>query len=290
MTETEHHAQQVPAPKITDGDFEALRDFIYKHCGIFFHAAKKYFLESRVARRMAATGIKNPAEYCRFLAGGANGSEELRELLNELTVTETCFFRNTAQLAALETKFLPEVVAIKAKTGFRKLRIWSAGSSSGEEAYTLAMIMSEKRPSLLKEWIIEIVGTDINETVLAKAKEGVYGPYSVRNTPEIYRKKYFREAFLDRFILSPELRQSVNFSRLNLYDDSKMVFMKSFDFIFCANVLIYFDATSKTKVVQHFHNNLQPYGYFFVGQSESLHGIYDKFKAIHFPRGIAYRK
>lgn len=289
MTGKDHNANH-SADKISDLDFEVLKDFIYRHCGIFFHATRKCFLESRVTRRMTATDIKSPADYCRFLASGTKGSEELRELLNELTVTETCFFRNTAQLSALENKFLPEIVASKSKTGFRKLRIWSAGSSSGEEAYTLAMILSEKRSTILKDWIIEIIGTDINESILAKAKEGIYSAYSVRHTPEPYRKKYFSEAAPDRFILSPEIRQSVVFSRLNLYEDGKMVFMKSFDFIFCANVLIYFDTASKTKVVQHFYNNLQSYGYFFVGQAESLHGVSDKFKTIHFPSGIAYRK
>jgi len=273
---------------ISDKDFELLRDFIYNLCGMYFHTTKKYFLESRLTKRMEATGTKSAMDYYALLKS-PRGSEELRFLLDEVTTNETYFFRCVPQLNAIETKFLPEIIEAKSKMGFRKLRIWSAASSSGEEAYTLAMILQEKRATILKDWIIEIIGTDINETVIAQAKEGVYNAYSVRNVPDIYKKKYFREEG-GKFILSPELKKFVTFNKMNLYDDTKMVFMKSFDFIFCANVLIYFDLASKSKVVQHFYNNLQPYGYFFVGQSESLHGVNDKFKTIHFPGGFGYKK
>jgi chemotaxis protein methyltransferase CheR len=255
---------------------------------MYFHTTKKYFLESRLTRRMEATGAKSYQEYYLLLKS-ARGSEELKFLMDEITTNETYFFRNVPQLTALENKLLPEIVDIKNKMGFRKLRIWSAASSSGEEAYTMAMILLEKRSTLLKDWIIEIVGTDINETVIAQAKEGIYNAYSVRNIPDAYKRKYIREDN-GKFILSPDVKKFVTFNKLNLYEDSKMIFMKSFDFIFCANVLIYFDTASKSKVVQHFYNNLQPYGYFFVGQSESLHGVNDKFKTVHFPGGFGYKK
>lgn len=276
--------------KIAEKDFEALRDFIYSVCGIYFQSSKKYFVESRVVNRMAEAGTATAGEYISMLRNTVRGKDELKKLLNDVTTNETFFFRNISQLTALEQKFLPELIENKGKIGFRKLRIWSAGSSSGEEAYTLAMLLLEKRQSVLKDWAIEIIGTDINEEVLAQAREGIYAPYAVRNTPEPYRKRYFTVDAKGRSILSPEVKKMVTFSSLNLYDDSKMVFMKSFDFIFCANVLIYFDTISKSKVVQHFYNNLQPYGYFFVGQAESLHGVNDKFKAIHFPGGFAYKK
>lgn len=273
---------------ISDKDFELLRDFIYNLCGMYFHTTKKYFLESRLSKRMEATGIKTAMDYYSLLKS-PRGGEELRFLLDEVTTNETYFFRCVPQLNAIETKFLPEIVEAKSKMGFRKLRIWSAASSSGEEAYTLAMMLLEKRSTILKDWIIEIIGTDINETVVAQAKEGIYNAYSVRNVPDLYKRKYFKEDG-GKFILSPDVKKFVTFNKMNLYDDTKMVFMKSFDFIFCANVLIYFDLASKSKVVQHFYNNLQPYGYFFVGQSESLHGVNDKFKTIHFPGGFGYKK
>jgi chemotaxis protein methyltransferase CheR len=273
---------------ISDKDFEQLRDFIYNICGMYFHTTKKFYLESRLTRRMETTGTKTYQDYYLLLKS-PRGSEELKFLIDEITTNETYFFRNVPQLTALENKLLPEIVEAKNKMGFRKLRIWSAASSSGEEAYTMAMILLEKRATLLKDWIIEIVGTDINETVIAQAKEGVYNAYSVQNIPEVYKRKYIREDN-GKFILSSEVKNFVTFNKLNLYEDSKMIFMKSFDFIFCANVLIYFDTASKSKVVQHFYNNLQPYGYFFVGQSESLHGVNDKFKTVRFPGGFGYKK
>lgn len=275
---------------ISDKDFELFRDYIYNHCGIYFHASKKYFLDSRIAHRMEDSGIKNPGEYLAFIKSGRGNVDEIKRLMDEITTNETCFFRNMPQINAIEKQMLPEIVGIKGKIGFRKLRLWSAGSSSGEEAYTLAMILMEKRPNILKDWIIEIVGTDINETVLSQARAGVYNAYAVRNTPDYYLKKYFTEESKGSFVLSPEVKKFVTFSKLNLYEDNKMIFMKTFDFIFCANVLIYFDLASKSKVVQHFYNNLQAYGYFFIGQSESLHGVSEKFKTVHFPGGFAYKK
>ncbi len=274
---------------ISESDFYKLRDFIYAACGIFFHVNKKYFLDNRVTRRMAALQIMIPADYIHLIGSGMKGKEELKRLLDEITTNETCFFRNSAQLKAFELHFLPELLKTKEKVGYRKLRIWSAGSSSGEEAYTIAMLLVENCSALLKDWHVEIVGTDINERILAQAREGIYSAYSVRNVPEPFLRKYFtRNA--EQFILKPEIKKYVNFSNLNIYDDSRMLFMKTFDVIICANVLIYFDGSAKSKIVEHFYNNLQPYGYFFIGQSESLHGVNDKFKPIHFPGGFAYTK
>ena len=275
---------------LSESNFETLRDFIYNFCGMFFHTGRKYFLESRITRRMEARGIKDYPDYFKLLRSGSDSSGELKLLLTEITTNETCFFRNTQQIAALERQFLPELVETKKKIGFRKIRIWSAGSSSGEEAYTFAMLLLEKRATILKDWVIEIIGTDISEKVLVQAREGVYNNYSVRNMPELYRKKYFKEEAGGTFVLAPEAKKLVTFTSLNLYDDSRMVFMKSFDIIICSNVLIYFDTPAKSKIVQHYYNNLQPYGYFFLGQSESLHSVNDKFKTIHFPGGFAYKK
>ena len=276
--------------KLSDSDFLALRDFIYTLCGIYFTTSKKYFVESRIVRRMNALSIENPAEYLLLLKSPQGRAKELNAFLDEITTNETYFFRNPQQLAALNKLMLPEIAATKSKIGFRKLRIWSAGSSSGEEAYTIAMNLMELQSTILKDWSIEIVGTDISESVLSQARNGVYGAYAVRNVPEHIMKKYFSTTADGKYILSPAVKKLVSFSSLNLYDDMKMLFMKHFDFIFCANVLIYFDTAAKSKVVQHFHNNLQPYGYFFLGQSESLHGVNDKFTTIHFPGGFAYRK
>jgi chemotaxis protein methyltransferase CheR len=276
--------------EISDKEFEIVRDFTYQLCGMYFHTNKKYFLGTRVTRRMNAIGCNSVTEYCAILRNTRTNSAELRAFLDEITTNETFFFRNMPQLKVIEQTFLPEIIAVKSKIGFKKLRIWSAGCSSGEEAYTLAMILNEKKQNVLSGWTIEIIATDINETVINHAQQGVFSSYSVRNVPDYYKRKYFTDNGQGGFVLSDQIKSMVSFQNLNLYEDAKMLFMKSFDFIFCANVLIYFDIASKTKVVQHFYNNLQPYGFFFVGQSESLHGINDKFKTVYFPGGFAYKK
>jgi len=214
---------------------------------------------------------------------------ELVALLNEITIGETCFFRNQPQLDALRQVVLPKIIEAKAKVPFRRLRIWSAGCSTGEEPYTLKILMLEESQRRLKNWNIEILATDLNENALEHAKVGLYNSYSTRNLTPYYRQKYFVPVE-DQLQLQPAVRNGVTFSRLNLFDDSRMIFMKSLDIIFCCNVLIYFDAASKRRVIQHFYNNLLPHGYLFLGHSESLYGVNEDLQLVHLPRATAYVK
>jgi len=170
------------------------------------------------------------------------------------------------------------------------LRIWSAGCSTGEEPYTLAMSMMEESDKLLKGWTVEILATDLNDRSVETAKAGIYGDYAVRNTTDYFKRKYFTAVDDKKLQVRPEVKKLITFSRLNLQDDSKMLFMKGMDLIFCCNVLIYFDGTSKAKVVDHFYSNLNFGGYFFLGTSESLMKLNDKFHLVHFPGTIAYWK
>ncbi len=271
-----------------DGLFE-LRDLIYEACGIFFPDGKRYFLESRFARRMEAVGVSSYFEYLRYLRQSPQKNEEMKKLIEEITTNETSFFRNMPQFQALQTIILPKIVETKGKAGFKKLKLWSAACSSGEEPYTLAMILNEKLPTLLAGWMFDIHATDINDQVLAKAREGIYGDYALRSTVDYFKNKYFTQQG-PNYIITPNLKKYIRFQNLNLYDDSKMVFMKGFDIIFCCNVLIYFDQSSKKKVVQHFFGNLNQGGYLFIGHSESLYGINNDFKLHHFPGGVVYQK
>ena len=182
---------------------------------------------------------------------------------------------------------IPKVIEAKAKLPLRRLRIWSAGCSTGEEPYTLSMLMLEESQRRLKGWTIEILATDLNERSLAHAKNAVYGSYSTRNLSQYYRQKYFAPAG-DQLQVQQVVRDTIAFSRLNLSDDARMTFMKSMDVIFCCNVLIYFDIASKRKVIQHFYNNLLQHGYLLLGHSESLYGVTDDFRLIHLPGATAY--
>jgi chemotaxis protein methyltransferase CheR len=184
---------------------------------------------------------------------------------------------------------VPEILKSPTKTNKTKLRIWSAASSSGEEAYSVAMTLTEFVKPKYPMLSFEIIGTDINELMIETAKRGIYKEYSIRNTPPYYLKKYFNQV-AEGWEVKPEIKALATFKVMNLYDDAAMRSMTNFDIIFCANVLIYFDMKSKIKVVSHLYNSLIKGGYLFIGYSETLHGISKAFKLVSFPKTIGYKK
>ena len=272
-----------------DPELVRIRDLVYQVAGIFHPDSKLRLLHDRCGRRMKELKSKNLHEYFECLTVRPARQTELVALLNEITIGETCFFRNQPQLDALRHIVIPKIIEAKAKLPLRRLRIWSAGCSTGEEPYTLSMLLLEESQRKLKDWTIEILATDLNERSLAHAKNAVYGSYSTRNLTAYYRQKYFAPA-ADQLQVQQFVRNSIAFSRLNLSDDSRMIFMKSLDVIFCCNVLIYFDLASKRRVIQHFYNNLLPHGHLFLGHSESLYGVCDDFRLVHLPGATAYLK
>lgn len=268
-----------------------IRDLIYGVAGIFHTDNRLTFLEDRCSRRMKELQITSLRQYHDLLTRSAERTSEMHLLLNEITVGETCFFRNQPQLAALQRLVLPSLAGSKEKVPFKHLRIWSAGCSTGEEPYTLAMILMEEANHFLRGFSFEIIATDLNDRSLLSAQAGVYGDYALRNVaPEILRKYYEPVPGAKEFRVRDEVRKYIKFSRLNLLDDSRMVFVKSIDVIFCCNVLIYFDGVSKKRVIQHFYNNLLANSYLFLGHAESLFGIHDDFRLVHFPGAMAYIK
>jgi chemotaxis protein methyltransferase CheR len=274
----------------TDPVFRQIRDLVYKVSGIFQLEEKLYLLVDGCGRRMKQLNIRTPREYWDLLTAHSSRDAELRQLLNELTIGETCLFRSQPQLDALRKVILPEIVGEKLKQVTKRLRIWSAGCSTGEEPYTLAMNMLEEQEARLKGWTVEILATDLNDRSVETAKAGVYGDYALRATPELFKRKYFVPFDDKKLQVRPEVKKLVTFTRLNLQDDSKMLFMKGMDLVFCCNVLIYFDGPSKSKVIDHFFSNLNFGGYFFLGISESLMKLNDKFHVVHFPGAIGYWK
>jgi chemotaxis protein methyltransferase CheR len=272
-----------------DPDLIRIRDLIYQVAGIFHPDTKLRLLLDRCDRRMKELKTVSLHEYFEHLTVRPTRQVELISLLNEITIGETCFFRSQPQLDALQQVVLPKILEAKAKLPIRRLRIWSAGCSTGEEPYTLSMVLLEEAQRRLKDWTIEILATDLNERSLAHAKNALYGKYSTRHLSQYYQQRYFTPAG-DQLQLQPPVRNIVNFSRLNLSDDARMTFMKSLDAIFCCNVLIYFDLASKRRVIQHFYNNLLPHGYLFLGHSESLYGVNDDFRLVHLPGATAYIK
>ncbi len=275
---------------LKDPAYLKIRDLIYEISGIYQPAEKLYLLASRCSRRMAAVNAKSPADYLTHLTTRANRESELRLLLNEITIGETYMFRSPPQLEALRNVILPDLIKSKTAMGFKRLRIWSAGCSTGEEPYTLAMFLLEESAKLLAGWTFDILATDLNDNSLAACKTGIYGEYSLRSTSEVLRRKYFKPFDEKRLQASDQLKALIRFDRVNLHDDSKMLFLKGLDLIFCCNVLIYFDLNSKRRVMQHFYSNLLSGGYLFLGHAESLYQVDDRFRLVHFPGAIGYWK
>lgn len=269
--------------------FETIRKYIYENSGIYFQDNKKYFLESRLQRRMNFLGLKRFEEYFDMIRLGTAGAGERKYFFEAITINETFFFRNQPQLDVLASSILPEIIALKTAAGRNKVRIWSAASSSGEEAYSIAMIFQDLIKPRYPNMELEIVGTDINNAVIETAMSGIYRDYAIRNTPPYYLKKYFTPNN-GAYELLPGIKKTANFKLMNLYDDTLMKTMFNFDVIFCANVLIYFDQASKTKVISNLYNSLNKGGYLFIGYSETLHGISKAFKLLSYPNTVGYKK
>ncbi len=266
-----------------------IRNLIYKTAGIFQADNKLQLLERHCNKRMKALGVPTLGDYYGCLTVNPMHQAEMASLLNEITIGETFFFRNRPQLDAIRNIVLPTIIDAKSKSGQTPLRIWSAGCSTGEEPFTLSMMLLDEAQDTLKGRTAEIVATDINERAIAHAKAGCYDDHSTRNLEPHFRNKYFNISG-DKLQVKPEVQANVSFSRLNLLDDSRMLFAKGMDLILCCNVLIYFDAASKKRVIQHFYRNLLPHGYLLLGHSESLFGISEDFRLVHMPSATAYVK
>ncbi len=273
---------------LTDEAFRELRDIIYKTSGIYYSESKKYLLESRILKRIQALKLNSLYDYVNFIKNPMNRGE-LKNLFDAITINETYFFRAEQQFDSLEKIIIPELIKNKIGNSTPTIRIWSAACSTGEEPYTIAMIVLEKIKPLYPNVQFQILGSDISTQVLEVAKNGVYKEYSVRNMPEFYLKKYFipKDGL---FYLKDEVKRLVRFSNINLFDSTQVRMVSNCDVIFCANVLIYFDIPAKQKVVSYLYDALNSGGYLFVGYSESLHGISKAFKLVHLPKAIAYKK
>lgn len=271
--------------QLSDTTFIRLRDSIYKMSGIYYNESKKYLLESRVLKRIKYLGLEDFESYLQLISS-LNGREELKNLFDAITINETYFFRAEFQIDALEKQIIPELVRSKSE---KVIRIWSAACSSGEEAYTIALIIYDRIKNRFPSIKFEILGSDISNEVLRTAEQGLYKEYAVRIIPKEFMVKYFkREGEL--FRLDEQIRNMVTFRNINLYDSYVISQLENFDVIFCANVLIYFDPESKDKVVSSLFNKLNDGGFLFIGSAESLHNVDQKFDLIHFTKAMAYRK
>jgi len=275
------------ASELRNDDFFAIRDFIHEKSGIYIADNRKYIVENRLARRMSELGVKSYKDYF-YLVKYDSTLKEFNQLMNLVTTNETSFFRSESQLRAFSDEILPGLMNDLAGSGRRNVRIWSAGCSTGEEPYTIAMLLLEKIESI-RTWQFEIVANDISEQVIASARRGIYGESALRTTERRVIDKYFsREP--EGYRVCNEVRQFVKFSHLNLVDSKRVSMFRDFDIIFCRNVLMYFSDDAKIATVRQFYNSLRPGGYLIIGHSESLHNISKAFKLSYLSNALVYRR
>lgn len=272
---------------MSDTEFNTLRKIVYDRSGIHFPDSKKYVLESRLARRLEELEFDSFTQYLQFLTIGPYQMDEFQEMFNRITINETSFFRNQPQLDVFENVVLPRL--LKERAGTKRLRVWSAACSTGEEPFTLAMQIHRTLGLRLADWRIEILGTDISEKALTTASEGRYTGFSFRGVNPLVVKKYFTESG-GFYTIDPTIQSMVTFELHNLKDALSARRHGLWDVIFCRNVMIYFDDAMKKQCVQMFHNQLAPDGTLFIGHSENLRSIDVGFTALDVPEAFAYVK
>ncbi|MBI5632654.1 MAG: protein-glutamate O-methyltransferase CheR [Nitrospirae bacterium] len=261
-------------PRLTDRDFQILSEFIHDSCGIKMSGPKRSMLEMRLKKRLLQLNISSFAEYCKFVLGSNEGAKEIIHMIDAITTNKTDFFREANHFHYLCEQALPELIDSSGAGIRRALHVWSAGCSTGEEPYTLAMVLNEfaeHHPHLT----FNILATDICTKVLEKARQAVYDKARIETIPDSMKKKYLlraKDANKGIVRIIPSLRANVTYRRLN-FMDKDFGLKEKMDVIFCRNVIIYFERSTQEKLLRHFCDYLAPEGYIFVGHSETLHGL-----------------
>ena len=274
MIQAAHVSSGWANAQLRDREFEMLSAFIYDHCGIRYPPGKRVTLEARLRKRLRALSLDSFAEYCPRVLGPAASQEEIVRMIDEVTTNKTDFFREPAHFDFLLREVLPAMNDMGVGTGAqRELVLWSAACSTGEEVYTLAMVLAdagEKGPPLR----FSIMGTDLSTEVLAVARRAVYDQKLIEPVPASMRSRYLlqsrdRESGLVRIV--PDLRARARFANLNLL--SRFTMRGAPHVIFCRNVLIYFDRPTQKRVLDRLCELLAPGGFLFLGHSDSITGL-----------------
>ena len=274
-------------PVLDRADLEQFRTIVARRLGLQYEDGKLDYLAEVARRRMEAVGSARFESYLERLISSPKGSDEFRALAEQLTVNETFFFRNADNFRAFAEIVLPE--RIRAKTREKRLRILSAGCASGEEPYSLAVLVREAL-SDLANWDVKIIGIDVNPAVLAKATQARYSAWSLRATSEDAKRRYFRADGPD-FVLAPAIQKMVTFEERNLVDEDPLFWQSlACDVVFCRNVLMYFTPDKARDVVRRIGGALLPGGFFFLGHAETLRGLTQEFHLCHTHDTFYYRR
>ncbi len=272
--------------RLSPEEFRLLRDLFNQHCGLHFVPESRLSMERRLRERVAMLGLRSFSEYHDYLRNNPRGRAELDEALDVVTVNETYFFREDYQLRAFKNEIVPMIVQ---SGGARsRLSIWSAGCSTGEEVYSIAMVAHEAGLTASRE--VRVFGSDISRRCIAAARRGVYGSGAFRAIPPEMRRRYFQERPDGAHVID-ELRAMCQFGHINLLDADRAAVVGRVDIIFCRNVLIYFDEASRRKVIDKiFYERLVPGGFLLLGHSESLLNVTTAFELVHLREDLVYRK
>ncbi len=278
----------MPGVDITDADFLRFRDHFYRKTGIYFDTNKRYFVDKRLQERIQARQCADFRDYFNHLR--FDRDQELQVLINLMTVNETYFFRESYQLDCLSNSLMDEVASRK-RPGER-IRIWSMPSSTGEEPYSIAMQLLERWPGLA-DWDVEILASDIDTAALEKARAALYEKRALHSVPTHYVQRYFTPVFdagRKQYQLKDDIRESVGFSRVNLYSASEVAALGPMDIVFCRNLLIYFDEMSRRQAAERLYDAMVPGGFICLGHSESMSRISPLFRVRKFPDALVYQK
>jgi chemotaxis protein methyltransferase CheR len=277
-----------PKQVIQPEEFRLIREYVLEEFGLILDEARAQYLSSRLVPHITELGLESFLDYYTCLRFAPRGSTEHQRFISTITNNETYFFREDAQLKVFAEHIVPHLKGKKQLGGQRKFRIYSAGCSSGEEVYTLAMILLESG-HLLWDWDIMVTGIDIDREMIARANEGVYSGRAFQSTPPHYLEKYFTRSG-DSFQVKESLRKITRFEERNLLKLDPLFSLDRADVIFCRNVFIYFNDDTIRKIVDSFAELLQPEGFLFLGHSESLSRITSRYEPIRHPGAIVYRK
>jgi chemotaxis protein methyltransferase CheR len=273
---------------LSEEEFRLLRDFIHERFGLFFDDSQKGSLRTRLAGRLGSLDLVTFEDYYHYLRFGPQRTQELESMVSHLTNNETYFFREQPQLQVFADHVLKNLREAKAASGERRLRILSAGCSTGEEVHTLAMMVYDSG-QFFWNWDVEIIGMDVDHVALDKARRGLYFHNSFRAMSPALRERHLAAEGNGSQVKDP-IRKMVRLRQGNILEAASFEGLPPLDVIFCRNVLIYFSDSAIRKVIEHFHKALVPGGYLLLGHAESLSRISDIFAPIRFPGAMIYRK
>ncbi|MFL5582242.1 MAG: CheR family methyltransferase [Gemmatimonadaceae bacterium] len=272
-------------PPLREGEFRLLRDLVHAHCGIWLREENRFIVERRLGPRLQALGLNDYDAYHRFLRFDPGRIAELEELTDVLTTNETYLYREPNQLRAFSGEILPRLAESLAPD--RRLRILSAGCSTGEEPYTIAMLVRDSR--LFEGWDVEVFGCDISRRCIAQARAGAYGDHAFRSVEAEPMRRWFHLRG-GKWVIDDAIRRMVRFQRENLLDPEALAGVPRLDVVFCRNVMIYFDLVARRRALQRLHAKLRGGGWLLLGHSESLLNVTADFELAHLRNDLVYRK